>query len=43
MNQEKYGYVCKDVVNEYAKFDKKKVENGKYVQSSKFKKYSHTS
>jgi hypothetical protein len=29
--KEKYGYVCSDVLKEYAKFDKKKMEDGKYV------------
>ena len=37
--KEKYGYVCSDVLKEYAKFDKKKVgDDGKIIQSSKFKK-----
>ena len=37
--KEKYGYVCNDVLNEYKKFDKKKVlEDGTLQQSSKFKK-----
>lgn len=36
--KEKYGYVCKDVLKEYSKFDEKeKDESGKLVQSSKFK------
>jgi len=41
--KEKYGYVCKDVVKEYAKFDKKKHDEatGKAIQSSKFKKFVH--
>lgn len=40
--KEKYGYVCSDVLKEYAKFDKKKTdETGKIIQSSKFKKFVH--
>lgn len=40
--KEKYGYVCKDVVQEYKKFDKKeKSEDGKYYLNNKFKKYVH--
>jgi actin-related protein 3 len=39
--KEKYGYVCSDVQKEYAKFDKKKIVDGKAVQSSKFKKFVH--
>ena len=38
--KEKYGYVCKDIVQEYKKFDKKeKAEDGKYYLNNKFKKY----
>ena len=40
--KEKYGYVCKDLVKEYQKFDeKKKGDDGKYYLSNKFKKYVH--
>ena len=40
--KEKYGYVCKDVLEEYQKFDTKtKDENGKIVQSAKFKTLVH--
>jgi len=36
--KEKYGYVCKDVLKEYSKFDEKdKDDQGNLVQSSKFK------
>lgn len=42
--KEKYGYVCKDVVKEYGKFDKKTMdESGRVLQSNKFKKYVHKS
>ncbi len=34
--------MCSDVLKEYAKFDKKKVgDDGKIIQSSKFKKFVH--
>ena len=36
----KHGYLAKDLVEEFAKFDKKKNEGGKLIQSSKFKKFS---
>ena len=36
--KEKYGYLPRDIIEEISKFDKKKNENGKYVQSPKFKK-----
>jgi len=40
--KEKYGYVCKDVVQEFKKFDKKeKDDNGQWYMSNKFKKYVH--
>jgi actin-related protein 3 len=39
--KEKYGYVCKDVAQEFKKFDEKKQVDGKYVLSNKFKKYVH--
>lgn len=40
--KEKHGYVCKDLVEEYRKYDeKKKGEDGKYYLSNKFKKYIH--
>ena len=38
--KEKYGYVCKDVAAEYAKYDeKKKAEDGSWYLNNKFKKY----
>lgn len=41
--KERYGYVCKDIVKEYKKFDQKEYDEatGKVLQSNKFKKYSH--
>lgn len=40
--KERYGYVCKDVVKEYKKYDTKtQDETGKILQSDKFKKYTH--
>ena len=40
--KEKYGYVCEDVLQEYASFDKKKkLDDGSLVQSAKFKKFAH--
>lgn len=40
--KEKYGYVCKDLVSEFKKFDEKKLaDDGKYYLSNKFKKYVH--
>lgn len=40
--KEKYGYVCKDLVQEYKKFDeKKKGDDGNWYLSNKFKKYVH--
>ena len=42
--KERYGYVCKDVVKEFKKFDMKtQDESGKIIQSDKFKKYTHKS
>lgn len=42
--KEKYGYVAKDVLKEYSKFDQKtQDETGKWVQSNKFKKFVHKS
>ena len=42
--QERYGYVCRDVVEEYKKYDTKTMdETGKIQQSNKFKKYTHKS
>ena len=38
--KEKHGYLAKDLVEEFAKFDNKKNEGGKIIQSSKFKKFS---
>ena len=41
--KEKYGYVCKDLVQEYKKYDKKeKKEDGKYYLPNKFKKHTFT-
>lgn len=39
--KEKYGYLSKDLLEEYAKFDEKKFDEAtkKYIQSPKFKKY----
>lgn len=40
--KEKHGYVCKDLVDEFKKYDeKKKSDDGKYYLSNKFKKYIH--
>ena len=40
--KEKYGYVCKDLVEEYRKYDEKKQRgDGNYYLSNKFKKYVH--
>ena len=38
--KEKHGYLAKDLIEEFAKFDKKKNEGGQLKQSSKFKKFS---
>ena len=38
--KEKHGYLAKDLIEEFAKYDKKKSEGGKIIQSSKFKKFS---
>ena len=37
--KEKHGYLTKDLVKEFEKFDQKRNEGGKLLQSSKFKKY----
>ena len=38
--KEKYGYVCKDVAAEYAKYDEKKqADDGSWYLNNKFKKY----
>ena len=37
--KEKHGYVAKDLIEEFSKFDKKKIIDGKTKQSSKFKKF----
>ena len=37
--KEKHGYLAKDLIEEFAKFDKKQTVNGKLAQSSKFKKF----
>ena len=40
--KEKYGYVCKDVLEEYKKYDKKVPnETGGFSQSAKFKNFVH--
>jgi actin-related protein 3 len=40
--KEKYGYVCKDLVKEFKKFDEKKQSpDGQWLLSNKFKKYVH--
>lgn len=41
--KEKYGYVCKDVLKEFAAFDKKTQDeaSGSMVQSNKFKRFVH--
>lgn len=40
--KEKYGYVCKDVLKEYKKYDEKGTDaNGNIVQSKKFKNFIH--
>lgn len=40
--KEKYGYVCKDVAQEFKKFDKKEqAADGSWMLSNKFKKYLH--
>lgn len=44
VTKEKYGYVCKDVAAEYAKFDKKEQSpDGNWYLNNKFKKYLHKS
>jgi hypothetical protein len=38
--KEKHGYVCKDLIDEYAKWDNKILDDkGKPVQGSKYKKF----
>ena len=37
--KEKHGYLTKDLVKEFEKFDRKRNEGGKLLQSPKFKKY----
>ena len=37
--KEKHGYLAKDLIEEFAKFDKKQTAGGKLTQSSKFKKF----
>jgi len=40
--KEKHGYVCRDLVDEFKKYDKKtKGDDGIYTQPNKFKKYIH--
>jgi hypothetical protein len=40
--KEKYGYLCRDIVEEFSKFDQKEYDelNNMYSLSSKFKKYN---
>ena len=38
--KEKHGYLASDLIKEFSKFDTKKNEGGKLIQSSKFKKFS---
>ena len=38
--KEKHGYLAKDLVTEFARFDQKENEGGKLKQSKKFKKFS---
>ena len=38
--KEKHGYLAKDLIKEFSKYDTKKSEGGKIIQSSKFKKFS---
>jgi len=40
--KEKYGYVCRDLLDEYSKFDEKKNINGVQSLSSKYKTYTGT-
>ena len=37
--KEKHGYLAQDLVKEFGKYDQKRNEGGKLLQSSKFKKY----
>lgn len=40
--KEKYGYVCKDVLKEYKKYDDKgQDDKGNFIQSKKFKNFVH--
>ena len=39
--KEKYGYVAKDLVKEFKKFDEKKKTDSGYTLSNKFKNYVH--
>ena len=39
--KEKYGYVCKDPLKEFSKYDQKQNIDGKIVQSNKFKRFVH--
>ena len=38
--KEKHGYLAKDLIKEFSKYDTKKSEGGKIIQSYKFKKFS---
>ena len=41
--KEKHGYIAKDIIEEFGKFDeKKKDNNNKFIQNSHFKKYEGT-
>ena len=37
--KEKYGYIAKDIIEEFGKFDEKKLDNNKYIQNNRFKKF----
>jgi actin-related protein 3 len=39
--KEKYGYVCKDVLKEFKKYDDKEEAAGQITQSKKFKNFVH--
>jgi actin-related protein 3 len=37
--KEKHGYIAKDIIEEFGKFDEKKLDNNKYIQNNRFKKF----
>ena len=37
--KEKHGYIAKDIIEEFGKFDEKKLDNKKYIQNNRFKKF----